>query len=177
MAVMVSRCLSTSPLAVVPKFWLTPLSNCAYTTWLLAEGHSIRFWWTVLQVLRGSAAERSWALWGASWPGCSCISPGPGPVRCSVFPWSLHFILARCNFRPCRFLHTILQMHRAFMVEFSLSCVNAIRSVRLGLWGVKERLACSPELSPVENVWSIMEGKILMPQLVLSLLECFTECS
>lgn len=73
------------------------------------------------------------ALWGASWLGSACVSPRPGPVHCSMFPCSLHFILARCVFRSREFLHTYPQIQCAFIVQFPLPCVNALWFVRMGI--------------------------------------------
>ncbi len=132
-AVMVSSRRSTSPLAVVSKIWLTSVSNCDHTAWLLAGGHLIRFCWTTLQGFEGYAAWRDWTLWGDSGLGSCCVSPRSDPVRCNTSSCSLHFILAKCILRPRGFLHTFLQMHLAFVVVFPFAWVNTVGSVRLGL--------------------------------------------
>lgn len=101
--------LSTSPLAVAFRILQTLVWNCDHMVWLLAEGHLICFFGTTLQELEVSTAWRDWALWDDSWPGSSCVSPESDPVCCSTFSRSVHFILAWCIFRPCRFLHTFPQ--------------------------------------------------------------------
>lgn len=68
--VMVSSHRFTSPLTVVAKIWLTSASNCDHSAWLLAEGHQIRFCWTVLQGFGGSML---------GWTGLCGVIPGQAP--------------------------------------------------------------------------------------------------
>ncbi len=71
----------------------TSSSNCSHSLRLLAGGHLIHCWTTLLG-FGGSGTWRDRTLWVACWPGSSCVSPGSGPVRCTSLSRSKHFILA-----------------------------------------------------------------------------------
>lgn len=73
---------------------------------------------------------RVWALWGDSWPGSSCVSPGSRPVRCTSFSRSKHFILAWRILRPRWLLHSLPQMQLILVVS-PFAWVDNIWSVRL----------------------------------------------
>lgn len=123
---------SVSLLAVVCKILLTSSSNCSHKVWLFAGGHLIRFCGTILQGLEGSSAWRDRALWGDSWPGSSCVSPGSDLVRCTSLSCSMHFILAWCILRLRGFLHTLSQIHLTFVIVMPFAWVDNLVSDLLG---------------------------------------------
>ncbi len=137
MVVIVWSRLSASPLAVAWMMLNTSSSNCNHSLRLLAGGHLIRCWTTLLG-FGGSGTWRDWALWVASWPGSSCVSPGSRPVRCTSLSRSKHFILAWWIFRPRWFLHSFPQMHVTFVVCPFAWVVN--------LWSVRLEISSSPPL-------------------------------
>lgn len=91
---------SASPLAVGWMMLDTSSSNCSHSLHLMAGGHLIRCCRTTLLGFGGSGMWRDWALWVASWPGSSCVSPGSRPVCCTSLSCSKHFVLAWWIFRP-----------------------------------------------------------------------------
>lgn len=82
MMMMVIACslLSACPLALACMMLDTSSSNCSHSLRLFAGGHLICCCGTTLLGLGHSSTWRDWELWGSSFPGSSCISPGHGPV-------------------------------------------------------------------------------------------------
>ncbi len=93
MVVIVWSRLSASPMAVAWMMLYKSSSNCSHSLRLLAGGHLIHCWTTLLG-FGGSGTWRDRTLWVASWPVSSCVSPGSGPVRCTSLSRSKHLILA-----------------------------------------------------------------------------------